>query len=45
MIQEEFKDKEEILKQCFELIRVLGEGSFGKVYLIRNRASRIILNT
>ena len=30
-------DKEEVLKECFELVRVLGEGSFGKVYLIRNK--------
>jgi serine/threonine protein kinase len=35
---EEFEmDKEEVLKDCFELVRVLGEGSFGKVYLIRNK--------
>jgi serine/threonine protein kinase len=28
-----------LLKEEFELIRVLGEGSFGKVYLIRNKRS------
>lgn len=34
-------DKEEVLKDCFEIIRVLGEGSFGKVYLIRNKSTSI----
>lgn len=33
-------DKEKILKEQFLLIRVLGEGVYGKVYLIRDNATR-----
>ena len=37
--EEEERDKEKILRDNFEWVRVLGEGSFGKVFLIRDKAT------
>jgi hypothetical protein len=37
--EEEEASKLSLLLEHFEWVRVLGEGTFGKVYLIRNKAT------